>query len=326
MTRNKSACVFAEIKKIYFILIPFVLFSCDRKIPPQFQTSLGTVCFVNLYDDGKKSIYDEISKRLNEIDGEFNVNKENSEISKVNEAAKISPVKVSDDFAFVLKTSLETAKISGGDFNPALGKLIKIWGVNTENAHVPGQSEIDEAKSHCDWKKIIFDGENQTVFLDDSEMELDFGAIAKGFAADEIAKICKNRNVHRALIDLGGNILAVGKKSESEKWSVGIKNPDSPESEVAKVVYIDEGSVVTSGNYERYFIQDGKRYHHILDGKNGFPAESGLKSVTVICGKSIVADALSTTFFVAGKEKSLALKNEAENLFGGKIEIYFIED
>lgn len=326
MTKKSAAIYFAKTgRKILFILLPFILFSCDKKISPQFQTSLGTVCFVNLYDDGKKSVYDEISKRISGIDNEFNVNNDNSEISNVNKNAKISPVKVSDDFAFVLKTALEAAELSDGDFNPALGKLIKLWGINTENAHVPKLPEIAEAKSHCDWKKIIFDEKNQMVFLDDEEMSLDFGAIAKGFAADEIAKICRERNVRRAIIDLGGNVLAFGKKSENENWNVGIKNPDAPESEVSKVVSIEEGSVVTSGNYERYFIQDGKRYHHILDGKTGFPAESGLKSVTVICRKSIVADALSTTFFVAGKEKSLRLKPLFEEKFGEKIELYFIE-
>lgn len=309
---------------IFFLISP-AFFSCDSKISPQFQTSLGTVCFINLYDDGKKSVYDEIFERISEIDREFNVNNDDSEISKVNTEAKISPVKVSDDFAFVLKTALEAAEISDGDFNPALGNLIKLWGINTEDAHVPQPAEIDEAKSHCDWRKIVFDGESKTVFLGDEKMLLDFGAIAKGFAADEIAKICKKRNVRRAVIDLGGNVLAFGKKSGGEKWSIGIKNPDAPESEVSKVLSIDEGSVVTSGNYERYFIQDGKRYHHILDGKTGYPAESGLKSVTVVCGKSVVADALSTAFFVAGKEKSLALKKVFEDKFGVAIEIYFIE-
>lgn len=326
MNKKNAGLEFAKsCRKIIFIFLPFFLISCDKKISPQFQTSLGTVCFVNLYEDGKKSIYDEIAARISEIDGEFNVNKDDSEISNVNKNAKISPVKVSDDFAFVLKTALKAAEISDGDFNPALGKLIKLWGINTENAHVPKLQEIDEAKSHCGWKKIIFDEKNQTVFLDDEEMSLDFGAIAKGFSADEIAKICKEKNVRRAIIDLGGNVLAFGKKSKNEKWNVGIKNPDAPESEVSEVVSIEEGSVVTSGNYERYFIQDGKRYHHILDGKTGFPAESGLKSVTVICGKSIFADALSTAFFVAGKEKSLALKPLFEEKFGEKIEVVFIE-
>lgn len=315
-------------KKTFLSLIflfSFLLFSCEKKIGPQYQLSLGTVCFINLYDDGKKSVYDEIFERLSEIDSEFNGNNEDSEISKVNENAKKSAVKVSGDFAFVLKTALCAAEISGGDFNPALGKLIKLWGINTENAHVPLKSEIDEAKSLCDWKKIIFDEKNQTVFLDDAGILLDFGAIAKGFAADEIAKICKKNNVRRAMIDLGGNILAFGKKSESEKWKIGIKNPDEPEGEAAQVVFIEEGSVVTSGNYERYFIQDGKWYHHILDVKTGFPAEAGLKSVSVICKKSIVADALSTTFFVSGKEKSLVLKKIFEEKFGENLEIIFIE-
>lgn len=314
-------------KKILLLAMTcFLLISCGKKIQPQFMESLGTVCFINLYDDGKSSVYDEIAARISEIDGEFNANDENSEISNVNQNARKTPVQVSDDFAFVLKTALETAEISDGDFNPALGKLIKLWGINTEFARVPENQEIEEAKNHVDWKKIVFDEKAQTVFLDDDEMSLDFGAIAKGFAADEIAKICEKNHVRRAIIDLGGNVLAFGEKSKNEKWKVGIKNPDEPEGEPFKVVEIDSGAVVTSGNYERYFIQDGKRYHHILNGKAGFPAETGLKSVSVICKDSIFADALSTTFFVAGKEKSLAMKRIFEEKFGEKIEVVFIEN
>lgn len=323
MIKMKKNCVVRMICLAF--LLPFLLISCDKKIPPQFMESLGTVCFINLYDDGKSSVYDEIAARISEIDGEFNANDENSEISNVNQNARKSSVKVSDDFAFVLKTALETAEISDGDFNPALGKLIKLWGINTEFARVPENQEIEEAKNHVDWKKIVFDEKNQTVFLDGDEMSLDFGAIAKGFAADEIAKICGKNNVRRAIIDLGGNVLAFGEKSKNEKWKVGIKNPDEPEGEPFKVVEIESGAVVTSGNYERYFIQDGKRYHHILNGKTGFPSESGLKSVSVICKNSIFADALSTTFFVAGKEKSLELKPVFEERFGEEIDVVFIE-
>lgn len=311
----------------------FVFVSCDRKIPPQFYESLGTVCFINLYDDGKESVYGEIESCLAKIDSKFNVNNEDSEISLVNKNASKSPVRISDNFAFVLKTSLETAELTDGDFNPALGNLIKLWGINTDHARVPSESEIEEARKHCGWRKIAFDKTDQTVFLRDDKISLDFGAIAKGFAADEIALICERNNVRRAVIDLGGNVLVLGEKKDRSQWKIGIKNPENPAGEPCAVLNfpaISENgktcSVVTSGVYERFFIQDGKRYHHILSGETGFPAESGLKSITVVCRKSIAADALSTAFFVAGKERALELKNKAENLFGEKISLVFIEN
>ncbi len=311
----------------------FVFVSCDKKISPQFYESLGTVCFINLYDDGKKSVYDEIESCLSKIDSKFNVNNENSEISLVNKNASKSSVKISDNFAFVLKTSLETATLTDGDFNPALGNLIRLWGINTDHARVPSESEIEEARKHCDWRKIAFDKTNQTVFLRDDKISLDLGAIAKGFAADEIALICGRNNVRRAVIDLGGNVLVLGEKKDKSQWKVGIKNPENPAGEPCAVLNfpaISENgktcSVVTSGVYERFFVQDGKRYHHILSGKTGFPAEPGLKSITVVCKKSIAADALSTAFFVAGKSRALELKSKAENLFGEKISLVFIEN
>ena len=311
----------------------FVFVSCDKKIPPQFYESLGTVCFINLYDDGKESVYGEIESCLAKIDSKFNVNNENSEISLVNKNASKSPVQISDNFAFVLKTSLETAELTDGDFNPALGNLIKLWGINTDHARVPSESEIEEARKHCGWRKIVFDKTTQTVFFRDGKISLDFGAIAKGFAADEIALICERNNVRRAVIDLGGNVLVLGEKKDKSDWKVGIKNPENPAGEPCAVLNfpLNSGngktySVVTSGVYERYFVQDGKRYHHILSGETGFPAESGLKSITVVCKKSVAADALSTAFFVAGKERASELKNKAENLFGEKISLVFIEN
>ena len=127
--------------------------------------------------------------------------------------------------------------------------------------------------------------------------------------------------------------MFLGRKKDNSKWKVGIKNPEKPAGEPCAVLSFGAGfenektcSVVTSGVYERFFIQGGKRYHHILDGETGFPAESGLKSISVVCKKSIAADALSTAFFVAGKKRALELKDKAENLFGEKISLVFVED
>lgn len=311
---------------ILLLTMSFIFFSCKKQMSPQIFRAFGTVCFINLYGDGDESAYTEIKTRLMKLDGKFNLHRERSEISLVNKGAKTGPVEVDEDFAIVLETALKTAEFTDGSFNPALGKLINLWGINSDNPHLPLVKDIEEARAHCDWRKIVFDKEKQTVFFEDKELSLDFGAIAKGYAADEIARICEERKIRYAMIDLGGNVLAFGSKPGRQKWQIGIKNPDEPRGDPIKVLSVDGCSVVTSGIYERFFMQNGRVYHHIIDGTTGFPAESGLKSVTIICNSSLAADALSTAFFVAGKGRAVSLKAEAEKIFNEKIKLVFVEE
>ena len=150
-------------------------------------------------------------------------------------------------------------------------------------------------------------------------MEIDLGGIAKGFATDEIVKICKKHKIRRTVIDLGGNVFVYGKKPKSESWNVGVKNPEFPDSIPLLKLNLPQISVVTSGIYERFFNDGGKRYHHIFSPKDGYPVENELYSVTVVSENSMIADALTTSFFVLGKEKSLSLlpsiKNDLKNYF-----------
>jgi thiamine biosynthesis lipoprotein len=175
---------------------------------------------------------------------------------------------------------------------------------------VPEQAEIDALLPLVDYRDIQYDMEERTIFLPKKGMKLDFGAIAKGYAADELIKIITTANVKRAIIDLGGNVYVWGKKPDGTKWRVGIKNPLDPEGEPVIRLEIDTNTVVTSGAYERFFTADGIRYHHILDPKTGYPAESGILSSTIISKSSTAADALSTSVFVLGKEKARALFDE----------------
>ena len=155
-------------------------------------------------------------------------------------------------------------------------------------------------------------------------MKVNLGGIVKGFAADEVCKILKKHNVKKAVVDLGGNIYVYGKKSDGSKWTVGIKNPDSPSSAPLLRLCINENSVVTSGSYERFFEADGKKYHHIFNPATGFPADYGIVSATVISPSSIAADALSTATFVLGVEKSFKLLDKFKKEFGTDISFVFI--
>lgn len=293
-------------------------FSCsEAKLPPQTEYVFGTVCTVNMFDDGTAELYADVFSTLKNLDDKFSVNKNDSEISRVNQNAGVSKVEISSDVFELLKLSKLIAGKTDCAFNPVLGALIQLWGIGTERQAVPDSAKIERAKKHCNPDSLVLTEDGGAFFaeLTDGETQIDLGGIVKGFAADEVVKILSQKNVQKAVVDLGGNIYVFGQKDKDKnrKWRIGIKNPDGETTEPVKIVSVDSGSVVTSGNYERFFISDGIRYHHIIDGRTGFPAESGFSSVSVVYEKSVFCDALSTAYFVGGEKadfvQNLGLKD-----------------
>ena len=299
------------------LIIIFSIFftSCERTADPRTEALMGTVCTVNAYDDGTKSLYDELFARLHEIDETFSVTIDSSEISAINKAAGERSVSVSPDTAYVVRSALSYAELTGGAFDPTVGPLVKIWGINTDHARVPAQSEIDAVLPLIDWRDVSVTDDN-TVMLKRRGMALDLGGIVKGYAADELTKILKAQKVRRAIVDLGGNIFVYGKKKDGSPWRVGIKDPNDPEGVPAIVLNVANSTIVTSGVYERFFTENGVRYHHILDVKTGYPAASGLLSSTIVCESSMAADALSTSVFVLGKEGGMELLHRIQSSDG----------
>ena len=298
--------IFKRISNLIFrASLPFLFFlliSCGSSNSTFTWEALGTSCTVTLFEFGSEKIHSEILMRISEIDSMFSVNKKDSDISKVNENAGVASVAVHADVAEVLSFALEIAEKSCGAFDPSVGPLVRLWGINTENARVPSDSEIETARSLVDWKKVRLEG--REVFLEEKGMSLDLGGIAKGYAADEIVRILEKHRVKRAVIDLGGNIYVYGRKKNGEAWRVGVRNPREKDGNPILTLRLDEsGSVVTSGVYERFFERDGKIYHHILDPKSGRPSNSGILSVTIVDSSSMRADALSTTAFILGPER-----------------------
>jgi len=305
------------LRKVIVLIATACFFSGCTKNAVSLRTEqvLGTVCTINAYDGGTAIVYDELFSRLHQIEDEFSVNKETSEISKVNDAAGDHPVAVTGDVLYVIKEALKYAELSNGAFDPTIGPLVKLWGINTDHARVPSQQEIDGALPLVNWRDVVVTTDSSadggTVFLKRKGMSLDLGGIAKGYSADEMVRILKEHHVPCAVIDLGGNIYVYGKKKNNTPWKVGIKDPDNDEGDPALVLLLSEDTtVVTSGVYERFFIQNGKRYHHILSTKTGYPVESGLLSSTIVCSSSIQADALSTISFIMGHEEFLRAMNE----------------
>jgi thiamine biosynthesis lipoprotein len=231
-----------------------------------------------------------------------------SGVAAINEQAGIEPVKVRADLRELLETALYYAQLSDGAFDPTIGPLVRLWGIGTDTQRVPDEDEIAEALGLVNWRDVEIDRTAGTVFLRRKGMALDLGAIAKGYAGDEAARIAREYNVPRAVIDLGGNIVTVGwrgqKNKESLPWRIGIQNPLSGRGAYVGIVPIHDTSVVTSGVYERFFInKDGTRYHHLFSTANGYPIKNGLMSVTIITASSTTADALSTAVFALGFER-----------------------
>jgi thiamine biosynthesis lipoprotein len=281
--------------------------SCRAKEPARTEFALGTVCTVNLYERGTKDAYDEIFARLRELERTLSANDERSNVSAINRSAGIAPVAAEPDTVNVLSAALAFSEKTGGAFDPAIGPLVRIWNIGNDRADVPAAADIEKALALVSWKDIILDRQKNTVFLAKKGMRIDLGAIAKGYAADEVVGIVERRGIKRAMIDLGGNIYAVGEKAPGTPWVIGIRDPKTSHGLPVASLRANSTSIVTSGIFERYFEKNGVHYHHILDPQTGYPKTNELLSVTIVARSSMNADALSTSAFLLGTERGLAL-------------------
>ena len=277
--------------------------------PPVTETNLfmGTVVQIKIYDSADEYVFDKAFTMIEEIEGRMSLNLPDSEISQINRAAGENPVHVSEDTYQVIEKAILYGKISEGTFDITIGPLVNLWNIGKENARLPDQSEIDQALLHIDYSKVKLNPDEKTVFLEDEGMMLDLGGIAKGYAADTLAEMLEQEGIEHGIINLGGNIYALGQNPNGEKWHIGIQNPEAERSDYIGIASVSNKSVVTSGIYERYFESGGKSYHHILSPFDGYPFENSLSAVSIIAGKSIDADALSTTAFALGLSGGLKL-------------------
>ncbi len=271
---------------------------------------LGTIVTVKIFEDGSEETLEEVFERLDEIEAKMSFNSAASEVIDVNASAGMAPVIVSEDTYEVIEKAIEFADESQGKFDPTIGPLVDLWGIGSEGAAIPADEDLQNAMNHIGWKNVELNGYEKSIYLKEKDMKLDLGAIAKGYASDEVVRILKNKGIGRAIINLGGNVYAYGEKQDGSAWRIGIQNPFSTRGEYLGILSVKTKSVVTSGIYERYFIQDGKRYHHILSSKTGYPVDNELASVTVVTDSSVNADALSTVLFASGRQGGIAFLEE----------------
>jgi thiamine biosynthesis lipoprotein len=242
-----------------------------------------------------------------------------SEISRINRSAGIKCERLSDDTYEVLSRAIEFSRYCQGIFDVTIGPLVTLWNNGKDKFKPPEESSIRQILTLVDYTDLILDPCKKTAGLQRIGQSIDLGGIGKGFAGDKFLEVFKKYSVSSAFTNIGGNVVALGTKPDGSSWRVGIQHPRQ-ENSLIGLVSVANKAVVTSGDYQRYFIgSNGKRYHHILDPSTGYPAEkSGLVSVTVVADSSTAADALSTILFVTGMEKGLELLRQfsgAEAIF-----------
>jgi thiamine biosynthesis lipoprotein len=283
---------------------------------------LGTTCTVRLYSGGSTAALDAAFARIAQIEARMTLNRDDSEVVRVNAAAGVAPVAVTADVLEVIRQGLTYSALGDGAFDITVGPLVTLWGIGTARARVPGPQEIRRAVSLVGYRDVVVNAGASTVLLKRRGMALDLGSIAKGYAADEAARVLRSSGVSAALIDLGGNILTFGVKPDHSPWRIGIQNPVEARGTKIGVVEIANGSVTTAGTYERYFEQGGRRYFHILDAHTGYPAWNGLAALAVIAPDSTTADGYDTMLFTLGLERGRALVESTH----GAIEAVFVTE
>ena len=284
------------------ILMGLLLSACKPAIRKESRTVflLGTVCSIQLFTDKPQAESERIlhacTERLEALEAYLSANADDSDLTAINRAAGLYPV---------FERAVFFAEKTSGAFNPVIGSVVKLWNIGFDNARVPPARAINEALAFTDYTALTLqEGE---CFLQKAGMQLDLGGIAKGFAADECARIIKAHHIDNALIDIGGTVTALGVRPDGKPLIIGIRDPRLRQGEPIMAVIGHNKSIATSGSYERYFEQDGIRYHHILDPATGYPVQSNLVSVSILSPTAADADALSTACFVLGYQKSLEL-------------------
>ncbi len=274
---------------------------------------MDTLVKVRIHDENSEQILEEALNKLSYLENIFSKTIEDSDISKLNSNAGIKPVEVSDETYDLLEEAYHFAETTGGVFDPTIGPLVSLWGIGTEDEKIPTDSEVQDTLKRIDYKKIEFQ-ENNKIYLTEEDMSLDLGAIAKGYAADYVINYLNEENVDSAFINMGGNVSVHRDKMDGSLWKVGIQDPVRNRGNIIASIEGKDISVVTSGNYERYFIEDGVRYHHIINPETGYPARKGIISSTIISNNSSYADALSTSFYILGIEKSFEIAKGMEDV------------
>lgn len=313
-------------------LVVLLLTSCNacsilqKKYEITYFEYFDTVTTIIGYETNKQSFtnhtafIEEQLKEYHELYDIYHEYENKNNLCTLNQKASISPVEVDQKIIDLLLFSKEIYRLTHKLVNVSMGAVLSLWHEareysieNPSDSYLPKNEELIEASKHIDFDKVQIDEKNKTVFFEDKEIQLDVGALAKGYATEQIAKKLKQKKITSYVLDVGGNIRTIGSKKKNIPWTVGIKNPnlDSEDSNI-KIISVRDQAVVTSGSYQRYFTVDGKNYHHIIHPITLYP-ENHFVSVTVLSYDAGLADGLSTGLFNMSLEEGKALIHQLEN-------------
>ena len=304
-----------------FVLFVSIYLSCtpSQKLTPVEQTKIlmDTFVQITIFDQNRQveeleKIIESAFQRIKEIDRITNQYNDSSLVSIVNRNACSESVELDSVLQEIILSANKISKQSAGAFDITIGSVKRLWNFSSDNPRVPDATEINNQLEHVDYRLVKL--ENHKIKFNTPKIKIDLGAIAKGFAIDEAIRVLQQNDIKDAMVNAGGDLRAICSNLTQGKRKVWIKHPRI-ENKLLGYFQMDNGSVATSGDYERFFIQDSTRYFHILDPKTGYPAR-GCVSVTIQTNNAMIADALATAVFVLGIKKGMDLINRLPDVEG----------
>lgn len=270
------------------------------------QQLMGTTVSLQLFVENLPAV-SAVFQTIQVLETRLTVNRNHSEVMSINHAAGSQPVAVSKLVFDLIRQAKQASLLPHSCFNFAIGPLVKLWKIGFNGHSVPPAEEIAQRLTLANPELIKLNEKNHTVFLTRTGMEIDLGAIAKGYIADITKMVLASYGIHQAIINCGGNVLTIGSSplSSNQQWHIGLKRPFAAADSLLGILHVQNKSVVTSGIYERYFILNEKLYHHIIDPQSGYPLDNELQSVTIISDNSLTGDIYSTILYGLGVERGL---------------------
>jgi thiamine biosynthesis lipoprotein ApbE len=302
-------------KKIFLYLLFFIFLSgCSRPLLfKETRILMDTLAEISCFSSDKAialKAMKEAFKEMERIEKFFSRYNETSEFSKINSLAGTEEMVIGSELFKIIERSIYYSRLSEGSFDITVAPLVDIWSRAKKDYSMPDAEVIEAALEHVGYKNIIMDEKRLSIRFSDKDTKIDMGGIVKGYAVDMAREILLSYDIENALVNIGGNIFAMGSPPGKKDWQIGIRDPRDKDNIVYRL-NLKDMAVSTSGDYERFFVLNGRRFSHIIDPKAGRPAE-GIMSVTIVSDSAEASDALSTSVFVMGIEKGLRLIKSLE--------------
>lgn len=280
--------------------------AAKNKITSGTSFAMNTVIEQKWFGPAGEAAYEAVSANIHDIESTLSSHIDTSVVARINQNAGIRPVEVSEEVFALLERAKALSSASQQSFDITIAPVVELWGITGDTPKVPSEEELQLALSQLGLEELVLDAQKHTAYLPRAGMAIDLGGIAKGWSCDRLREVALKKGITSGYVSLGGNLMVIGDKPSGEPFKFGLRNPLGAANEFVGILTLKGKTMATTGGYERFFEEDGVRYHHVLDPRTGYPAESDLLSVSVISSDGLLADYLSTTFFVLGKEAAMA--------------------